>query len=453
MTTADKSVRKKYCGIYVHIPFCVKKCNYCAFLSFPCNTLSNVVDDGKLYKDYYVEKYIKYICKEIEIWSEKNADSITDCIIDSIYFGGGTPSLLPVQDMSYILRKIHSTFNVSDNSEITIEANPATLGKTNDEIRKKLQAYKMMGINRLSMGVQSIDNNRLKLLGRIHSCEDVKNDFHIAREVGFENINLDLIFSVPGETESDALSDAEALINLNPEHISCYSLQLEEGTPFYDMAEKGKIKEVSDEEDRNTYHSICRLLEKYGYEHYEISNFGKIRSRHNSKYWSMAPYIGFGLGASGFFEGSRTKNYSNFDLYFREIDKDNLPVEESTINRTKDNISEAVFTGLRRLEGITYKEIIERTSELQNQDLLYDKEIVNKNETQNDIRIKDIYENCTRKKDDKNRYKEAFWQIYKDVIDDANSFVKTGHLIIDDNGMKLTKKGLDICNSIMALFV
>lgn len=402
---------KRNTGLYIHIPFCVKKCNYCAFLSFHA--------DSSPRKDYS-----EALIREIEARAGMIEPGRK---IDTVYIGGGTPSVMDVSQLSLIMKAVRRHFDISPDAEITIEANPGTLGRTDRVTRTKLQAYRYMGVNRLSMGVQSMDNDRLHFLGRIHTMEDVIRDFRMAREAGFDNINLDLIFSVPGETGDDAISDAEAIIGLGPEHISCYSLQLEEGTPFYEMAEKGLISEIDDEEDRQTFHRICDRLKRAGYEHYEISNFARMddpkqvwneeavspyRSKHNSGYWNMADYIGLGLGASGFVNGRRYRNLSDMEAYieaFKEGAQAEVPVEEEHVNTDFDNISEAVFTGLRRKEGIRYREI-----------------------------------GCTE---------EEFWKIYADARNEAERFSGQGLLIIDREGLRLTEKGIDISNTIMACFV
>ena len=384
-------------GLYIHIPFCVKKCNYCAFLSF------NADDKTK-------QDYVKALINEIKL------KSVGRPSVETIYIGGGTPSVLKVSQMRDILQTVFECLDVKPDAEITIEVNPGTLGSSDESILSKLKAYREMGFNRLSMGVQSTDNNRLHFLGRIHSAEEVERDVRLAGKAGFDNINLDLIFSVPGESKADALLDARQLIKLKPEHISCYSLQMEEGTPFYEMADNGDIIEVSDEEDRETYHEICRLLKGAGYEHYEISNFAKpgFRSRHNSLYWDMSEYIGCGLGAAGFEGGVRYKNVSDIEEYLRAYsDEDSLPnkplFDEENVNTPFDNISEAVFTGLRRKEGISYKEVCKSEQE--------------------------------------------FWTVFADARQEAEKFAESGYLIIDRRGLRLTEKGIDISNQIMSLFV
>lgn len=381
-------------GLYIHIPFCVKKCNYCAFLSFDAET-----SPRKEYTDALVNEIAR------------RAEQLGHPEIDTVYVGGGTPSVLDISQMRDIMHQVNKSFRVKEGAEITIEANPATLGRKDGVMLAKLQAYKYMGFNRLSMGVQSMDNDRLHYMGRIHTAENVARDMELIRRKGFDNVNLDLMFSIPGETTADALEDLRRILALEPEHISCYSLQIEEGTPFGRMAEEGELTEVSDEEDRRTYHEICRALREAGFEHYEISNFAKpgYRSRHNSLYWDMSDYIGLGLGASGFVGGVRYKNVSSLAEYFALLGEGRLPTGEEHVNTPFDNISEAVFTGLRRREGITYEETAGS--------------------------------------------KDEFWRVFADAEEEAEDYARRGLLIIDNEGLRLTEQGIDISNSIMSLFV
>ena len=378
-------------GIYIHIPFCVRKCNYCAFLSFPADADTRAL-------------YVQQLIKEAGRFPRRK--------VDTVYFGGGTPSVLEADQIAGILDEVRRCYDITDDAEITLEANPGTLGESDADIRNRLEAYRSMGINRLSIGVQAMNDDRLKFLGRIHTVEDVRRDYSIARELGYDNINLDLIMSVPtpGNSIDEALYDAKEIVKLKPEHISCYSLQLEEDTPFFAMYERGELQEIPDDIDRDTYHKVCDFLKEAGYEHYEISNFCKPgrMSRHNSKYWNMSDYIGLGLGASGFVDGVRYRNTENLGDYLNGKCSD-----EEHINTEHDNISEAVFTGLRRNEGIRYSDVFPGSGDA----------------------------------------RDEFWQYYKDARDEAEGFVRTGHLIIDDEGLRLTESGIDISNRIMALFV
>ena len=411
-------------GIYIHMPFCVQKCRYCAFLSFNA--------EGSPRKEY-----MDALEKEIKLRAALEKENGTDKPIDTVYIGGGTPSVMDISSMSEMVKTLKRSFNVDPDAEFTLEANPATLGRKDGVMLAKLQAYKFMGVNRLSMGVQSMDNDRLHYLGRIHTAENVGRDMEIIRGKGFGNVNLDLMFSVPGESGDDALSDLERILAFAPEHISCYSLQIEEGTPFGDMAESGELTEVPDEEDRETYHRICRRLRDAGYEHYEISNFARkgedpnapspYRSRHNSLYWNMDEYIGLGLGASGFINGIRYKNTSDLTEYFAAIGEGRLPVAEEHVNTAFDNISEAVFTGLRRREGICYEDAVRAYMDA------------------DDAAKTDIVPG-----DD---FSSIFWDIFAEAREEALEYAGRGLLIIDNEGLKLTEQGIDISNSIMSLFV
>ena len=410
-------------GIYIHMPFCVRKCRYCAFLSFNA--------EGSPRKEY-----TDALEKEIKLRADLERKNGTDRPVDTIYIGGGTPSVMDISSMSEMVKTLRRSFEVRPDAEFTLEANPATLGRKDGVMLAKLQAYKFMGVNRLSMGVQSMDNDRLHYLGRIHTAENVSRDMDIIRRKGFDNVNLDLMFAVPGESGDDALSDLEKILEFSPEHISCYSLQIEEGTPFGEMAESGELTEVPDEEDRDTYHRICRRLREAGYEHYEISNFAKkgddpdspgpYRSRHNSLYWNMDEYIGLGLGASGFINGVRYKNTSDLEEYLSALNEGRLPVAEEYINTAFDNISEAVFTGLRRREGIRYEDAVRAYMEA------------------DDAEKSDI-STCA--------CKDFFWNVFAEAEDEAREYAERGLLIIDNEGLKLTEQGIDISNSIMSLFV
>ena len=381
-------------GLYIHIPFCRSKCKYCGFLSSPAD-------------EEQMSKYVEYLRKECEL----RAKECEGLIFDTVYFGGGTPTVLSNRQLSTILDDYRKRYQITSTAEITIEANPGTLGNSDKEVLARLTELRKAGFNRLSMGAQSMNDARLSFIGRIHDSKTVKRDFQLAREAGFDNINLDIIFSIPGETTEDALRDIREIAELSPEHISFYSLQLEEGTPFFEMWENKEFEEVSDEADRETYHRGSALLKELGYEHYEISNFARKgrRSKHNSKYWAMAWYSGQGLGASGYMHGARYANESGMAEWCEAIDSGRLPIAEEHRNSRHDLISEAIFTGLRRVEGISFAEL-----------------------------------EMTRKEVE---------DYYSDVWSEATGFVKSGHLILDEAGMRLTEQGIDISNRIMALFV
>lgn len=286
-------------AIYIHIPFCENKCNYCDFLSFKGSMEAK-------------EKYVSYLVKEINLYPKYT--------YDTVYFGGGTPSLLSINQ----IKKILDSLNILDSAEITMEVNPKTVDL---EYLKKLRE---IGINRLSIGIQTFDDKRLKMLGRIHNSAEAINTYNNARLAGFTNISLDLIFSLPGENLDDVMLDLKKLIDLKPEHFSIYSLIWEEGTPFYKMLEKGKLKEVENDLEALMYEKIIEFAKENNYIHYEISNFAKenFEARHNSKYWENREYVGVGLGASGYLDKKRYKNYMQFNKYYDMIEKNNYPIAE-----------------------------------------------------------------------------------------------------------------------------
>lgn len=424
-------------GLYIHIPFCVKKCRYCAFLSGPAD-------------DEAIREYVGALKRELRSYSdvgdvETEAGNLQraagldgelrcdkemdDRVFDSIYFGGGTPSILEPAVVGELIELARESYCFCDDLEITLEVNPGTLGDDEAAVRKRLAGYRAAGVNRISMGVQSMDNKRLMFLGRIHSAEEVARDFALARDCGFENISLDLITAVPGMSLAGALSDIRAVAALGPDHISMYTLQLEEGTPLYKAWERGEFEILSDEADREMYHEGVKLLKELGYDRYEISSFARDkskRSRHNSKYWCMAEYLGVGLGASGFLDGIRYVNTSDMTEYLAGRWR-----SEEHRNSMHDNISEAVFTGLRRSEGVTFAEVMRFAGEASGP------AFVQTSETAGGL----------------TGAAEAFWNYYKDIKSELSEFQEDGYIIIDEQGMRLTGSGIDISNTIMALFV
>lgn len=334
MTTSD-AVKKL--GIYVHIPFCVRKCQYCGFLSFD------------RYHSNMEGRYFSALFSEMK----RQGTEYREYEVDTIFIGGGTPTVVPAERIEQVIEGVKQSFNVCDNAEITMESNPGTV------TRQSLAQYRKAGVNRLSIGVQSFRDEILRALGRMHTAEEAKNAFRMAREAGFENINLDLMFSIPGLTEEiweQTLREAAAL---SPEHLSFYSLQLEEGTEFYRLYKEGRLEIADDETDRRMYHTAVRLLKETGYCHYEISNAARpgFECRHNLKYWSMEDYLGLGLGASSFTGNCRFANPSDLDRYeSRYADPENhqtaLPREGVCPNSEADSVFEYVFTGLRKTAGI-----------------------------------------------------------------------------------------------------
>lgn len=312
-------------GIYIHIPFCLNKCRYCDFLSFKSDNLNQ-------------DRYTEAVLKEIDLYELEG--------LRTIYFGGGTPSLLSIDN----LKKILSKFDLNKIEEITLEVNPKTVTKD------KLIKIKELGINRLSIGIQSFNNRLLELLGRKHNIEEGKEVYNWAREVGFENISLDLMFSLPTQTIEDLNYDLDEIFRLYPEHISIYSLIWEEGTDFYAKLLKGELKETDNEVEAKMYELIIERCKSRGYRHYEISNFaleGK-EAIHNSNYWRNKEYIGIGLGASGYYRGERYENYRDFHKYYESIGKKVKPISNfEIVSKIEEIESYKYMLGLRLLiEGV-----------------------------------------------------------------------------------------------------
>ncbi len=359
-----KAEPQKSLGLYVHIPFCVKKCNYCDFLSAPAD-------------DATKKRYVDALCREIEGYK----DLTKDYELATIYFGGGTPSVLDVSLIEQLVDAIQNCFTISRTAEVTLEVNPGTA--TVD----KLKRYRELGINRLSIGVQSAREEELKVLGRIHSFEDAKNTVQWAREAGFGNISLDLISALPGQSFDAYRENVEAVLSLKPEHISSYSLIVEEGTPFYELYAEGMSKEseLPDEEtDRAMYAYTKKRLQEAGYERYEISNYAKpgFESRHNSSYWTGVEYLGVGLGASSLFTNARYHNETDLTTYMEEVESGCDVRREIERLVLEEQMEEFMILGLRRMCGVSRAEFQNRfgrpietvygsaLQKLKNQDLL-----------------------------------------------------------------------------------
>ena len=279
-------------GLYVHIPYCVRKCNYCDFCSLPNGR--GEVPDG----------YVEALCREIESYS-----SVPKRTLDTVYFGGGTPSLLSPRQAEKIVFAIRDTFDLSDFAELTLEANPGTVTE------EKALVFRSLGFNRVSLGLQSVHENEMRTLGRIHNFDDFLFSFNLLRRAGFDNINVDLMYGIPHQTKDSFRQTLESVIALSPEHISAYGLILEEGTPLYASRDQLPIPTTDEECDM---YDLCRdVLRAAGYEHYEISNYAKEgkRSRHNLIYWNFNEYIGVGAAAHSFFEGIRSYNTQDVEAY------------------------------------------------------------------------------------------------------------------------------------------
>ena len=379
----------KTLGLYVHIPFCVKKCNYCDFVS-------------GCFDDEIKKEYVFKLIDEIKIRSEK----YTDYYVDSVFFGGGTPSLLKIEWLKAVLDSIKSNYKITDNCEITIECNPGTL------TYEKLYAYKDMGINRLSIGLQSADDKELAILGRIHTYSDFVENFQLSREVGFDNINVDLIGAIPNQSVESFTSNLEKVKNLDVDHISVYSLIVEEGTPFYDM----DLNLPNEDDERKMVHIIPEIL-GIDFHQYEISNYCKNgrECRHNIKYWKRNEYLGFGASAASliysdydnvglFGPDLRIKNTENVIEY---IKSDSFVYSEKEKLSKNDVISEYMFLGLRMNEGIDVE----------------------------------LFQNL---------FGVDFYSIYGKTVE---KYKRNGLLFADGNRLKLTTKGRDLSNVVFADFL
>ena len=348
----------KQLGIYIHIPFCKSKCAYCDFVSFP-----NIKDKEK--------QYISNVIKEIQSqnWEEINKKYQ----ITTIYIGGGTPSFIDAENIKKVLDIFQDKIGIDfNNIEITIEVNPGTVNA------EKLRAYKNAGINRISIGLQTANNNLLKQIGRIHTFEQFLETYKMAKEAGFDNINVDLMLGLPSQTIDDLKQSLEKVLELQPKHISVYSLILEEGTPLFNMIEKGALSLPDEEIERQMYWYVKNKLELAGYNHYEISNFAKkgMESKHNLNCWNQEEYIGFGLAAHSYFQDKRYSNTTDIDKYinyFSNQELDNLlgfytekqekisEIKELHETQTIENKKkEYMLLGLRKIAGVSISKFKER---------------------------------------------------------------------------------------------
>lgn len=371
-------------GIYIHIPFCKKKCYYCDFISF-------------WNKEEYIERYIDAIIKEIEFRQKE----ISEKNVTTIYIGGGTPSFIEPKYIEKILKR----FEIEEHQEITIEVNPGTVTE------EKLKKYKKIGINRISIGLQETHNNLLREIGRIHTYNEFLETYNIARKVGFKNINVDLMIGLPNQSIQDIKENLEQILSLEPQHISVYSLILEDGTILKNKVEKGEIELPNDEVERNMYWYVKNTLELKGYKHYEISNFAKIgyESKHNSNCWEQKEYVGFGVASHSYRNFTRFSNTNNLINYIENIEnnkiRNNMIIQEI---QDKDEIQkEYMLLGLRKIDGISI-----------------------------------------------NKFKNKFGQnpifLFRKQL---NELVEDGFINIDLDNIKLTNKGIDFANLVWEKFI
>lgn len=369
----------KEIALYIHIPFCKQKCFYCDFPSFAC-------------KESLMDDYIQALVKEIEV-------KCKDYLIKSLFIGGGTPSHLDNSNLKILMDAIKK-LNFKENAEKTIECNPGTV----DE--EKFKIIKYGGINRLSFGLQTTDNSLLKKIGRIHTFEIFKDNYYLAREIGFNNINIDMMFGLPDQSVEGWLKSLKEVIELEPEHISSYSLIIEEGTAFYKLESMDKLDLPSEDEERDMYRKGKELLCNSGYHQYEISNFAKKdkECRHNEVYWKCEEYLGVGTASSSFVDEKRFSNIKDIKEYVHRINNGESVIEDEYVNTRKDDIEEFMFMGLRMNCGISEKEF-------------------------------------------ERRFKVTVDSIYKDVI---NKNIKLGLLIRNGGRIYLSDKGFEVSNTVMS---
>lgn len=408
------TMNKKRLGVYIHIPFCIKKCNYCDFLSFACD------DETKA-------EYCRALVREIDLCGEDLSDKekLTDKFaVDTVFFGGGTPSILEAEYIIDIMKKLKSTFEFFEDAEISIECNPGSLNY------EKLFMYKEAEINRISMGLQSTNDAELKMLGRIHTYREFEHNYELARRVGFDNINIDIMSALPGQTRESYITTLENVIKLNPEHISAYSLILEKGTPMYDMfyAEEGTYiydmvcgeevtKYILPDEDteREMYYDTEHILGTAGYNRYEISNYSKpgYECRHNIGYWTGKDYVGFGIGAASYLNGIRYNNLSDIKMYMKclagcRYNEAAKCITENIHKLTeRERMEEFMFLGLRLTNGVSKSEF-------------------------------------------ERRFRVGYDKIYGNV---SVELTEKQLLNVDGDYVRLTGKGIDVSNYVLSYFI
>ena len=377
-------IKNNEIGVYVHIPFCKKKCDYCDFISY-CN------------KDNLIYDYVQAVKAEIQ--SQNIKPEIT-----TIYIGGGTPSYIDSKYIIEILEKIKEK-NVSSNAEITIEVNPGTVTK------EKLEDYIKSGINRISIGLQTTNDELLKQIGRIHNFTQFLETYKLAKKVGFKNINVDLILGLPNQRIKDLKESLEQIIKLKPKHISVYSLIVEDGTPIANKIEKGEMQLPDEELERNMYWFVKNTLELNGFIHYEISNFAKkgYESKHNLNCWNQKEYIGIGASAHSYRDITRYSNTENIEEYIENVNNGNFNRNKiiHEIQKEDDAKKEFMLLGLRKIKGVDI------------------------NQFKNKFGDNPIY---------------LFRNELKKLTDERL-------LIIDNNNIRLTNKGLDLANLVWEEFI
>lgn len=330
-----KKTEKKGIGVYIHVPFCIRKCNYCDFCSFPSR------------KGEDMEAYTEELCRRIRAFEREYGRRVAE----TVYFGGGTPSLLPISCFEKIFEALGDAFDLAEGGEITVECNPATISEDS------LLRMRGLGVNRLSIGLQSASDTELKALGRLHGFSDFCESFSLARGAGFDNISVDLMYGIPEQSRESFCDTLERVAGLSPEHISAYGLKIEEGTRFAEM--RRELRLPDEDAEFEMYVDCRRILEANGYHRYEISNYAKEgrESRHNLRYWRREDYIGFGVAAHSSVDGERFGNSRDMDAFLRGED---IVAERERINDA-EAVREYVMLGLRLAEGISEREYLSLT--------------------------------------------------------------------------------------------
>ena len=374
-------------GLYLHFPFCISKCPYCDFNSY------------QLKEDNQISSYISALYQEINAYSQKLQKSN----ITTIYLGGGTPTILSGVQIYNILKFCKEKFTIEKDAEITIEANPGTLDG------EKLKLLIESGINRLSLGAQSFNNLFLKKLGRIHNTQDIIDSYSFAREIGFSNINIDIMFALPGQTTEDLQVTLKKAVSLKPDHLSLYNLTIKSETEYYKKYKRGKLKLPTEDEEFDMYNWAINFLEESGFEHYEIANFARPhkRSMHNLIYWQNKPYLGIGAGAYSFIRGYRYMNFKDPVIYIKEVMNGKLPVDNGEKLSLRKRMIETIILSLRTKDGVGYKKFKARFA----------------------VNLNDIFPGQIKK------------------------LVNLGLLKKDNYRIKLTKKGVFLANTVFREFV
>jgi len=329
-------------GIYIHVPFCRARCSYCDFAT-------------GMYESDLADRYVRMLVKEFKAWNEVREPAA----VDTIYFGGGTPSLLAPAQIEKILQAVRDRFEVSDEAEITVEINPGDGGSSAAARQETFREFRRLGINRASFGAQTFDDEQLRRLGRTHAARDIGETFSLLREAGFANINFDLIAGLPGQTLTGWQGNLNQALALRPQHLSLYLLDIHEGTPLADQIRRGAQPAADDDLAAEMYRVMIERVCGAGYEHYEISNFclPGFESRHNSKYWNGAPYYGFGCSAHSY-DGARRRwaNERDAGNYAGLIEKGESAIKERTDLSEADARAESLFLGLRLMKGLYFSD-------------------------------------------------------------------------------------------------